>query len=244
MRISSLLVVPSLIFSQTATTQSPRAFPITNYMVDLNDSIKIVQILLGEETTIAEKQVGLLKGRYRDQKSDTATIGIGRCNLIKGTYYYFTINYQQSGVIPREGDLLYTMVNKTGTYEGRLTKLAANYIVIQDVYDSPWLDRYSIFTNWSVEQERSALDSMMRDIRFTADYYLKNSPSMNLKISSGRYDGKLVFNAMLEGTLTDLTDFIDYMNARPRLYAGNKWKISEVFATWLTSGAPTPVKGN
>jgi hypothetical protein len=37
-------------------------------------------------------------------------------------------------------------------------------------------------------------------------------------------------------------NFMDYVIARPRLYAGKQWKLSEVFATWAAEGAPEIVK--
>ena len=62
----AICLAPSLLYSQT-TNQWARAFPITDYMVDANDSIKIVQVHPTDGTTIPEKQLGLLKGMYRDK---------------------------------------------------------------------------------------------------------------------------------------------------------------------------------
>src|SRR6266542_2885579 len=119
-------------FGRKDTTKWVRAFPITDYMMDVADSIKVVQVHLPDGVTIAEKQVGLLKGMYRDKHSDTMTIGAGRCNLIKGNYYYFTINYKQSGKLPREGDLLFTFMDKTPVYGGNIIPLASYYIGLQN----------------------------------------------------------------------------------------------------------------
>jgi len=109
--MNKLLIAFLLFFSleslaQQDTTKWVRAFPITDYMLDASDSVKIVQVHLPPGVTIAEKQIGLLKGIYRDKHADTTAVGAGRCNLIKGDYYYFTINYKKSGKLPREGDLL------------------------------------------------------------------------------------------------------------------------------------------
>jgi hypothetical protein len=238
----ALLLIPSVLFSQTDTTRWPRAFPITSYIFDLNDTIKIVQINLPQGTTVAEKQVGLLKGMYRDKQTDTATIGTGRCNLIKGDYYYYTINYKVSGILPREGDLLYTMIKRTPVYNGQLLKIATNFTSFQNVYEQKWFDRYTIFSNWSAQDEKAVLDSMLNDIHFTGKYFLENNPSMNVKIDGGRYDGKMVLNTMTICTMKDLTDFLDYIIARPRMYAGHEWKIAEIFATWLTSKAPSVIR--
>jgi hypothetical protein len=43
-------------------------------------------------------------------------------------------------------------------------------------------------------------------------------------------------------TRNELESFLKYVIARPKKYAGNKWKISELFATWATSGTPVVVE--
>lgn len=241
--VALFLSISFQLFSQTDTSSTwVRAFPVTDYMVDLNDSVKVVQVHLYEGTSIAEKQIGLMKGIYRDKNSDTVTIGAGRCYLIKGEYYYFTINYKESGVIPREGDLIYTLVKKTDAYQGQLLRLASFFIGLQNVYEGRLFDRYTIFQKWTKQDEEAALDSMIRDIHFTGDYFLKNNPEMNVKITGGKFKDKMVLDVMKTCQLKDLTDFFDYMIARPNLYAGQQWKISEIFATWLSSSAPTVMK--
>jgi hypothetical protein len=39
-------------------------------------------------------------------------------------------------------------------------------------------------------------------------------------------------------TMTDFEKFLKYVTVRPKKYASNVWKISEVFATWMISSAP------
>jgi hypothetical protein len=230
--------------AQTDTSKWLRAFPITNYVVDLSDSIKIVQVVLPQTTgvTLPDKQFGLLKGIYRDKHSDTMNIGAGRCYLIKGEYYYFSINIKQSGKLPREGDLLFTFVNKSSVYRGNIVKLASFYIGLESVYDIPLYNRYDIFSKWKKSDEDALIDSIVADIHFTANYFLTNNPDMNIKVKGGKYDGKMVLNTMQTCTKNDVIDFIEYMIARPRLYSGRNWKISEVFATWLSESAPTVIK--
>jgi len=229
-------------FGQKDTTRWVRAFPITNYIMDASDSIKVVQVHLPDGVTIDDKQIGLLKGMYRDKHSDTMTIGTGRCNLIKGNYYYFTINYKQSGKLPREGDLLFTFMNKTPVYRGKIVMLASYHIGLQDVYEKPFYDRYNVFSQWTKSDEETLIDSIVSDIHFTGNYYLKNNPDINVKIKSGKNEGKGVLDIMIASGKRDVVDFLEYMNARPILYAGHAWKVSEVFATWLSEGAPTVLK--
>jgi hypothetical protein len=107
---------------------------------------------------IKEKQLGLLKGIYRHKRSDTITIGSGRCNLIKGDYYYFTINYKQSGQPPQEGDLLFTVVNKTPVYYGNIVRLASFYIGLHNVYQKPFYNRDSVFSKWTKSGEDAVME--------------------------------------------------------------------------------------
>lgn len=243
--LSWLVVMHST--AQQDTVRQVRAFPITDYMVDLNDSIKLVQLQLPDGVSIPEKKVGLLKGIYRTRQSDTATIGTGRCQLIKGDYYYFAINYKKSGVQPREGDLIYLVMDKPDVYAGLFLKLSAHYIGLNDVYDTPLYNRYSVFSFWDKSTEGQLIDTLVADIRFTGEYFVgvitnKNDPSMNVVIKGGSRKGQLLFQSMLTCTRQEVIDFLEYMIARPNLYAGRAWKVSEVFATWLSEGGPTVMR--
>ena len=46
---------------------------------------------------------------------------------------------------------------------------------------------------------------------------------------------------MTECKPEDIKDFFGYVITHPLLYAGNKWKVSEIFATWLSEGAPVVI---
>lgn len=225
-------------FTQTDTSKWVRAFPVTDYIVDITDSIKLVQVHLPDGPVLQDRQPGLLRSIYKTNAADTGTIGSGRCHLIKGAYYYFTVNYKASGRTPQENDLLYTVVDKPNVYRHSLLRVASHFIELQNVYEEPLYDRNNIFKKWTAQDEQRLIDSMAADIRFTGDYFLKNTPSMNVQIKGGKYDGKMVLEVMMRCSAADVATFLDYMLARPRLYAGNKWKISEIFATWLSNGAP------
>ena len=61
--------------AQSDTSKWLRAFPVTDYMVDLNDSVKLVQVELPDDLQFRENQLGLLKGLYSDVHSDTVQKG-------------------------------------------------------------------------------------------------------------------------------------------------------------------------
>lgn len=229
-------------FSQADTSKWLRAFPITDYIVDLTDSSKVVQVQLPDGHTFKEKQLGLLWGVYNGSKEDAVEKGYGKCNLIKADYNYFTIGNNKSGLPIKKGDLLYVLMEKTTIYYGRIPQIAAHFIRLQDVYETPFFDRYNIFGYWDEAMEKQLIDSMVADIRFTGEYFIENNPSLDKPIHSGEYKGQKTLYVMAECQPADLVKFLDYVIARPRLYAGRDWKVSEVFATWLSEGAPIVIK--
>jgi len=242
MRKLSLLlffIIPALSYAQADSSRWLRAFPVTGYMVDLNDSIKVVQVQLPDGNTVKEKQLGLIRGVYRSSKSDTAQKGYGRCHLVKGDYYYFPIGHNTSGVGIREGDLLYTFVDQPAVYLGQVLRLASHFISLQNVYETPLYDPYKVFYQWTQTDETALVDSLVADIQFTGNYFMENNPSMDVAVTKGRFKGRKTFSVMTGCNSGNVKDFLDYIIARPRLYAGREWKISEIFATWVTEGAPT-----
>ena len=240
--LSVLLLHSVFVHAQGEPAKWLRAFHITDYMVKLNDSTMLVQIIPGDGVQILDKQYGTVRGVYHDGPADTVSKGFGRCQLIKGDYYYFAIGHNESKLPILAGDLLYTVVPKSPDCSGSLPGIALHRIVLTDVYDQPFYDSLRILENWTDANEANALDTMVRDIRFTADYFLKNQSSMNVDVTTGPYKGTKVLNVMLTATKNDITDFLGYIIARPRIYAGRTWKMSEIFATWVVNGAPGVVK--
>lgn len=247
--LSLSLFLSTIAFSQNTNNQPPsdtskwlRAFPLTDYMIDLNDSTKLVQLQMPEGIVLADKQVGLLRGVYRSAAIDTAEKGYGRCQLIKADYYYFAISHNKSGIAPKEGDLIYTFMKKMPIYYGQIPKLASHFIQLQTVYEEPLYDRYLIFNDWTRQKETTLIDSMVADIKFTGNYFIENDPSIDKLITEGPFKGKKTLSIMADCKAIYLQDFFDYIIARPRVYAGRQWKIAEIFATWITEGAPTIVK--
>lgn len=238
MTIALFLAAAVSASGQTDTSKWLRAFPITGYIMDLNDSVKLVQVELPEGLSFSNKQPGLVRGVYTSDHSDTVQKGYGRCHLIKGNYYYFTIGNNTSGSRLKAGDLLYTFMDRSGQYYGRVPKLASHFIRLQDIYENNFYDRYTVFENWTKEAEATLLDSMAADTRFTGKYFLENDSSMNQRITKGYYKDRPLLQVMQDCQPSDIQFFIDYIIARPRLYAGRQWKLSEIFATWLVAGAP------
>jgi hypothetical protein len=229
-------------FSQKDSVEVMFVFKITDYTVALNDSVTIVQVNLPPAwpVSIRDKQLGILKHRYENGDIDTITIGWGRCNLIKGDYYYFTIR-KNNGQVPKQGDLLYTNCKTISYYKSPLFDLRRHAIDITNVYEDPFYQSMDVFLLNS-QKEKIILDSMVADIRFTGNAMKKQMPEHNQPVVGGLFDGKKLFDAMEMTTTKELIEFLKYMVARPQNYAGNTWKLSEIYATWVTSKSPQVIQ--
>lgn len=218
------------------------AHKITDYTVKLNDSVTIVQVNLPAAWPISihDKQLGILKRPYENGALDTTTVGWGRCNLIKGDYYYFSIrkNGKQQ---PKQGDLLYTNCKTIPYYKSSLFDLLRHAIDLTNIYDNEFYDAIDIFS-LNVQKEKTILDSMIADLRFTARTMKKQIPEQNQLVVGGLFNGKKLFYAMEITTRKELLEFLRYIAARPQNYAGNTWKLSEIYATWIISNSPQVIQ--
>jgi hypothetical protein len=87
-------------------------------------------------------------------------------------------------------------------------------------------------------KEKFILDSMVADIRYTGLEMKKQIPGQNQLVMGGLFDGKKLFDAMEKVEKMELEQFLKYIIARPEKYAGNVWKLSEIFATWMVNKTP------
>ena len=225
-------------YSQKDSAEVLFAYRITDYTVKLNDSVTIVQVNLPEgwPVSIHDKQMAILKHRYENGAIDTTLVGWGRCNLIKGNYYYFTIH--KYGVQePKQGDLLYTKCKTLPYYKSVLFDINTHAINLTTVYENQFYHAAELF-QLNAQKEKILLDSMVADIRFTGTEMKKQMPGQNQLVVGGLFDGKKVFEAMETTSRKELEEFLKYVIARPVKYAGNTWKLSEIFATWVINKSP------
>jgi len=235
-----ILLCSTVVSAQSEKGKDVFAFRITDYIVKLTDSAVLVQVESARGNLgIAEKQLGLLKANYSN--GDTVTIGAGKCQLIKGSFYYFAIQLNNKERWPKKDDLLYTKAEYPATYKGQVYNLLRLSINLQHVNGGPFYSfAFPVFGDKS--QEGSVIDSLVTDIKYTGREMQQQDNGQDRTIASGRFKNKKLFAAMQEITSGDMADFLDYMIARPLMYAGNDWKIAEVFATWMDGGTPTVVK--
>jgi len=225
-------------FSQKDSVEVLFAYQITDYKVKLNDSVTVVQVNLsdGLPLSIKDKQLGILKHRYENGTLDTNLIGYGRCHLIKGNYYYFSIQKSSNGE-PKEGDLLYTNSKTPAYYKSLLFDINRHAVNLTTVYEIQFYQSADLFV-LNQQKEKILLDSMVADIRFTGTNMKQLMPEQNQIVQGGLFNGKKLFEAMEITTRKELEEFLKYIVARPGKYAGNTWKLSEIFATWIASKTP------
>ena len=229
--------------AQNDSIENIVAFKITDYMKPLDDSTMLVQVVKPESLPLDIKlqQLGTMLHCYKTGvKLDTASIGWGRCQLIKGEYYYFSMHINTSQQ-PSAGDLLYVKLRMPYVYNGLLLGVMNRAMQFNNVYDEPFMTDNAVFTN-TKKNELDLLDSMVSDIRFTGKEILKQMPEQNKVLNAGIYSGKKLFDAMQGAKRSELESFLKYIAARPKNYAGNDWKISEIYATWMSGGTPTVVE--
>ena len=225
--------------AQKDSVEKTFAFKITAYIKPVNDTFTNVQVFkpVSSPVAIPEKQTVVLNKCYIPGVSyDTSIVGFGRCNLVKEAYYYFGIKLRKM-MQASEGDLLYVKVKIPCRYDGLLLNVQRHAINFTNVYGEYFMKYNAIFTN-TKKDEQNILDSMVRDIRFTGTEMLKQMPGNNKVIVGGIFDGKKLFESMQEVNRKELETFFKYVNALPAKYAGNNWKISEIFATWIDRGTP------
>ncbi|MGC4099758.1 hypothetical protein [Ferruginibacter sp.] len=229
--------------AQTTDKKTIFTFTITDYIVAASDSVSIVQVELplNSAVTMELKQAGLMRRNYNNDNNDTAVLASGRCQLIKGNYYYFGMRRDKNAAPLQANDLLYTMVYYPAAFQGRIYNLIKNGIYLDRVTEGSFYN-FTTAVTMDEKKENSLIDSLVDDIHYTGSEMQKQNNGQDQDIKGGSFDGKKLFAAMQQITAADVKDFLDYVIVRPRKYAGNHWKISETFATWMVSNTPKVVK--
>lgn len=234
-------LIQALCMAQRTETQ---AFPITDYMVPSGDSIMIVQIDLPEKLLIKENTMGVLQPKWSEEDTLTYTnLGLGRCHLIKSNYHYYGIKLTPGLRKPKAGDLIYTQVVFPSLYSSLLQSISTHYISFLNAYGDPLFPMDSVWHHNNAATEIKFMDRLVEEVRFVGKVMQEENNQQDRLVEEGPYAGKKLFDLMVNGTTrVDMEKFLRYIDARPAKYAGHAWSISEIYATWIVSGAPTVIK--
>jgi hypothetical protein len=218
------------------------AFPVTDYVVEANDSVTIVQIKLPPGFSIKEKTYGQIRSVFHTAGDSIITVGSGRCYLIKEDYCYYGLQKKYMRRKPVAGDLLYTDVSIPACYDGYLFEVIRHNIIINSVEGNTIADLSSILQIKTADDELPVLSRLMEDVKYTAKVMSEENNNQNMLITAGKFKDQKLFAAMQAIAVADVKDFLRYINARPEKYAGNTWKFCEIMATWMVEAAPTVVQ--
>ncbi|HRO76850.1 MAG TPA: hypothetical protein PLP27_11965 [Crocinitomicaceae bacterium] len=247
LRLSVILFL--LMTSFTVFSQGKKdwlvAYPITSYIVE-EDNVIIVQAQIPDNLPalkIEKDAYTILKKSYgNDENAENIEGGAMKCMLIKGEYHYLACKSADISFKPVAGDLLFYFIKKPSTAKLSLVPIASKSISFSDVNDNEICNAGTVMSKWSKAQNAQAIDDMIKDIKSVGNYYLENGEIENYAINEGRYKGRKLFDVMASCTATDVDAFLKYAAARFNKYAGQNWRISEVFATWVNAGAPSVEK--
>ncbi|MDW3650128.1 MAG: hypothetical protein R8P61_23845 [Bacteroidia bacterium] len=220
--------------------QSPKStlmsFPITASWEDKKGN-QILQISLPESVEWGKYSEATVLGIWTEEAPER-NVELGKANLTQEDIP--SLNFQlQASLSVKEGDLLQGWVRIPQIKErSMLSDLVAQQVWLIDVYGQAFYDMGTVLKNDSPDLEALLLGKMIADIRFVAEAMGKQGME-DTKIEQGAYIGKGVFEIMEKASLEQLKEFLGYIRFKPSKYRGHNWKVSEVFATWLTAGAPT-----
>ena len=235
-------LVTAVSFAQADPLKDVFAFRINENIVKQDDHLLMVQIeLISGGVGIVNGQEGILMPSNNSGVLDTSEMGKGKCIFITGAVYTFEIRLKEGKRLPKKGDLIYTEGFYPTNYKGQIYKLLLKDIYLEHLGGGGFYTfAFSVFGDRY--QEASVIDSLVADIKYTGKEMLKLNPGQDRTIQIGTYKYKKLFTAMQEATAKEVVEFLDYVIFRPLRYAGNNWKISELFATWMDGGAPTAPK--
>ncbi len=218
--------------------------PIAENIVNEGDSIFIVAINLQpfSNIEIKEKTLGVLYKNYKNNANYLDSIvAIGRCYLIKNNNYYFGLKLK-GDIKPEPNDLILFKATLPTCYDGLLFGLSKCSILFTTVDDKEFYNVETPYLLKKVTEEEKYFNHMVNDIKYTGKTMENQMPTSNVMLTGDLYKGEKLFTAMQKTTINDLKEFLKYVKARRKNYAGNTWKISETYATWLNAGAPMVIE--
>lgn len=183
-------------------------------------------------------QTFICKGAYKNADIDTITKGYGTLsNVLPGTLEGH-INTTDLRFPLTNGDICYLMIKGDDNRKDVFYKLARFAIGFIEVNDNIIFAPAESLGIWDEERTKKIMTQLTADIQYTGKAMLDRKDQQQQIINGGDYDGKPLFTAMQEIKENEVLAFLQYIFARPTKYSGHYWKISEIFATWITSGTP------
>lgn len=105
---------------------------------------------------------------------------------------------------------------------------------------------YNIYEFRKPWTQNQIMSDLLEDINMVGNSMIEQKDSQNMLLTGNDnpYAGRMLYDVMSIAMEEDVIEFLKYVNARPYIYMGQPYKISEVFATWLASGAPRVIESS
>jgi|GEM_PF-2103784 len=239
-----LLLIPTILSAQTSGDGRQLVALTINYEPDQMEGNKYY-LLASKPSCVKLKanQTFLLQSAWHKAGDSIVTIGAGTINIMNDS------SVEMNGVIyegkkVQKGDMALFLVPLEKPLKDTLFfKMARLDISLKTVEDSSFYDRNKMLQDPSGYGTENLLQAMVKDIRHTGKEMIAQNNGQDQEIASGLYKGQRLFDMMQKTTSDDLLKFLLYVYARPDKYKAHEWKVSEIFATWVISGAPVVVNG-
>ena len=178
---------------------------------------------------------GLYDANNRERNQVIGTVTVTESDEA-GVYFDYE---KTTDFIPGNGDLVAFELNIPNIgYYGVLYKMYALNITFEDVYDEKVYDDFSFYQKMSEADEKTLMNKLLAEIHFVGSAMKEQSETFPKISEKGRFGDTDIYSAMESANYEDLRSFLRYVAARPMKYQGKRWKISEIFATWVDSGTP------
>lgn len=188
------------------------------------------------------KQHFLCKGVFRNNSSDTLNKGSGMIDFVDDNFIRCEMKEKDVSQEPVMGDICVFLIKDYFNRQDIFYKLALLGIDLADVNDSTLFDAKNNLLTWSEETEMQLVKVLQTDIIYTGTAMKEQQDSQAQLIEGGIFDGQNLFDAMQVVTTENVISFIKYIWARPQKYMGQRWKIDEIFATWMVNGTPEVIE--
>lgn len=217
------------------------SFPITSLELQnpkhiLSDkNIYEAQIVLNGFYEFEEKAEGKVFGLDENGKKTRSTfVGIANIHRRLETSVILKVTTEK-GIALQIGDLIQLPIiipNEPNTLAFDLFRFRINLLnsYADKLFDCEEWDTYED------ETETALIQTLADEVRYYAGEMRGKMPSQMLK--EGRYKDQDMFDAMIRTSADDMHTFLNFIRTYPAHYAGQDWKIAEIYATWLTHNTP------
>ncbi|MFH1197167.1 MAG: tetratricopeptide repeat protein [bacterium] len=126
-------------------------------------------------------------------------------------------------------------------YKSIFYELAMLNVILMNSSSDNYYDFRFLLDADSPELEKTILKLMVDDIKYSAvewKDYLESDSTFVKPISSGKFKGMKVIEAMNASTEKDMMSFLLFVKSFPGKYMGDNWKINSTYVTWIINNTP------